>query len=79
MIKALVVLASITCNQAIFDQFYEQVHMYNAGLAAEKLYRMNEYFQQGITYVEPTKANFELIRRLCNGQKSTYEGEKNGK
>jgi hypothetical protein len=61
------------CDQKIYDQFYEQVQMYNVGIVTERLVRMNEFFQKGIPFVEPTKADFEPIRKLCHGQKAALE------
>jgi hypothetical protein len=79
MINILFLLTSVAsasptpCDQKIYDQFYEQVALYNVGIITERIYRMNEFFQKGTPFVEPTRADFEPIRRLCHGQTATQE------
>lgn len=64
-----------TCDQQLLDQFYLAVQGQNAGLAIEKLNRMNAHMQYQVDYEEPVLISFEPFHTLCKGQRSTYESD----
>ena len=69
----LLVLIVTTCNQQVYDQLYKAVVEANLNIEINKLHNMNRHFQYAVDYEEPQKADFEILRKLCNGQKSTLE------
>jgi hypothetical protein len=57
----LLILALLTCNQVIYDQIYKELVMnvINHKLTQKRIDQKNN--------------SIELLRELCNGQKSSYE------
>lgn len=61
------------CDRHIYDQMYMAVVKANLDLDIERLHRMNEHFQKQVEFVEPERASFDLLRRLCHNQLTSYE------
>jgi hypothetical protein len=71
--NSLILFVLVTCNQAIYDQLYAQVVRMNFEISLKQLNEVNEYVHYENEYTKEQKADFEILRKLCNGQLSTYE------
>jgi hypothetical protein len=63
MKKLILIGYFIACNQEIYDMIYRNV--------------VSEAIKQGATNkaMEERNRTIELLRKLCNGQKSSWEGK----
>ena len=65
LLTKIFLVGALSCNQTIYDQLYEAI-------VKEALESKQE-----LSYVMKRRNNtIELLRALCNGQKSSYEEEK---
>ena len=65
--------ASGPCDQKIYDQLWLRVLSYRVAENIEVLNAINHGTKLDVQNDPP---DFEILRKLCNGQKSSYEKEK---
>jgi hypothetical protein len=68
-----VLIATLTCNQVIYDQLWLRVLSYKVAENVQVLDAINHHEQLDVQTDPP---DFEILRKLCNGQLSTYERHK---
>jgi hypothetical protein len=63
-----------TCKQQLYDQLYLATLNTNFQLNLIKIKAINEHDQYTVDYTDSQKVDMKILKELCNGQRSKYEG-----